>query len=514
MNNYTHTVEAAWFQTVDRCWCGGVSHQASPHSVDYRVCQRCGTHFSTLRLRPECIAQFYSFEGYWHRRQQGKQHPTLWERDAIFSSEADGRVQLWLDIMQRHAGARRGVAVEAGCAEGTLLRRLREKGWQPVGIEPDPKTAAAVREHTGLDVRAGAFPATPAPACDLFVACDVFEHVVEPRQFLAAVHAALRPAGLLFLQLPLMEEAQPDFGHMKDKVFDAQEHVFIYSRAAIATILETAGFAVLENAAAWRCAHEIVVARKVERPVRKRRHLANLPEMFSPTWTEFIDELNAFGAPHGLRQFTNWSKLWEYPWLWHHGLAALDWPGRRVLDLGSEQSPFPWWLAAKGAQVTLTETRADWIPQWEHIRQALGVKVDWQIVPDCRLPFADASFDLVTSFSVIEHQDDKTLAVDEVARVLKPHGRFALSFDICEPERGMTFPEWNGRALTRAEFESLVWRHPAFGRRGDPAWNEEDIGPFLRWHRTTAPHHNYITGAAIMRKGTTGWWERLRHFFG
>ena len=509
MKSYSHDVEATWFSTVDRCWCGGRSATPSPWSSDYRVCARCGAHFSTLRLKPECVSQFYSFEGYWHRRQQGKSHPTLWEREQIFSSDSDGRVSLWTDIILRHAGARRGTVVEAGCAEATLLRRLRDHGWQPVGIEPDAATAAAVQERTGIEIRAGAFPAIPAPACDLFVACDVFEHVGEPLDFLRAVHTALRPDGLLFLQLPIMERDVPDFGHMNEKVFDAQEHVFVYSRDAMVTVLETAGFAVLENHAAWRRAHEIVVARRIERPARRLRHLANLPEMFSPAWTQFIDELNAFGAPHGLRQFTNWSKLWEYPWLWHHGLSAQNWSGRRLLDLGSEQSPFPWWLAARGAHVTLVETRADWIPQWEKIRAALGVEVDWQIVTDSRLPFPDGHFDAVTSFSVIEHQPDKDVAVDEVARVLKPGGQFAISFDICEPALGMTFPEWNGRALTRDEFTRLLWQHTAFGRTDAPEWNDEDIGPFLRWHRTTAPHHNYVTAAAVLQKRPAPWWRRL-----
>jgi hypothetical protein len=94
--------------------------------------------------------------------------------------------------------------------------------------------------------------------------------------------------------------------------------------------------------------------------------------------------------------------------------------------------------------------------------------------------------------------------------VLKPGGTFGISFDICEPALGMTFPDWNGRALTMAEFESAIWLQPAFGQKTAPDWNREDIEPFLRWHRQTAPHHNYVTGAALLRKpAVTGW----RRFF-
>lgn len=499
MNAVVQAVDENWFETTVSCWCGGRSATVSPHSPEYRVCPRCGAHFAVRRLRADCIEKFYSFDGYWQQRQQSKHHPVLLERQQLL--EADGRVTFWLEAMARHLPAQPGTAVEVGCAEGSLLLQLRQRGWQTVGIEPDARTAAAVHERTGLDVRAGVFPHVTAPGCDLFVANDVLEHVPEPLAFLQAARAALRPGGILFLQLPLLEKQQADFGAMTDKVFDPQEHVFIYSREALATLLETAEFEVIDNQTAWRRAHEIVVARRIERPARAYRHLANLPEMFSRPWIDFIDQLNAFAAPLGLRQFTNWSKLWEYPWLWHNGLSSLPWRGRRILDLGSEQSPFPWWLATQGAKVTLVETGRNWVDPWEAVRAALGgVEVDWQILDGCRLPFADGTFDVVTSFSVIEHQDDKALAAAEVARVLKPGGVFGISFDVCEPQLGMTFPAWNGRALTIAEFENTFWRQPAFGQIGAPEWNREDIGPFLRWHRQTAPHHNYVTAAALLRK--------------
>ncbi len=211
-------------------------------------------------------------------------------------------------------------------------------------------------------------------------------------------------------------------------------------------------------------------------------------------------ECNAFAARHGLRQFTNWSKVWEYPWIHEHGLETMRWPGRHLVDFGSEISPLPWLLATQGARVTLIETDPQWQPIWERLRNELGVKVDWHIVTSELLPLPDASADAVTSFSVIEHQPDKRRAISEIARILKKNAPFFVSFDICEAAQGMTFPEWNGRAITLAEFEDEIWRHPAFGNTERPTWNLADIPAYQAWHLQSAPHHNYVTGAAVLVK--------------
>jgi SAM-dependent methyltransferase len=239
---------------------------------------------------------------------------------------------------------------------------------------------------------------------------------------------------------------------------------------------------------------------KVHVPQRVCR-LASVEELESDRFRHFMAQMNAFADRMDLRTFTDWSKVWEYPWLWFNALEKMDWTGKTVLDLGSEKSPMPWYLASLGARVTLIECDPQWIPTWERLRTETGLDVDWHIVDSELLPFSDRSFDVVTSFSVIEHQPDKQRAIDEVSRVLKPGGLFTLSFDICEPGLGMTFPEWNGRALTMAEFEETVWSRCEFGAGGTaPAWNREDLTNFVHWHQQSASHHNYAVGAAALEK--------------
>jgi SAM-dependent methyltransferase len=208
-------------------------------------------------------------------------------------------------------------------------------------------------------------------------------------------------------------------------------------------------------------------------------------------------KLNAFAHEHSLREMINWSKIWEYPWIWFHVLLNIDFEGKTVVDLGSEISPIPWLLALKGAKVVLIETDRQYLSHWNHMNEKLGLKVEWKFVNDEKIPLPDNSADIVTSYSVLEHQPDKNKAVEEVIRILKPGGVFALSFDICESDLGMTFPDWNGSAINLDEFENILWNNPAFQKSSKPEWNLNDITSFWQWHVNTAPHHNYVSACAV-----------------
>ena len=230
------------------------------------------------------------------------------------------------------------------------------------------------------------------------------------------------------------------------------------------------------------------------------KRLASVEELRSQCFRTFMAWVNGFARVHDLRVHTDWSKVWEYPWTWQY-LRELFFPRLSILDIGSEISPMPWFFASLGANVLMVETDPAHEKKWLALKECNGFDISWHLISGPELPVGDATCDLVTSYSVIEHISDKETAVDEAVRVLKPGGLLCLTFDVCEQARGMTFPKWNGVALDMEAFDRLVWR------RGDlepldpvARWNEEDIGAFLEWHRSIAPHHNYVVGAAVLRK--------------
>jgi 2-polyprenyl-3-methyl-5-hydroxy-6-metoxy-1,4-benzoquinol methylase len=232
--------------------------------------------------------------------------------------------------------------------------------------------------------------------------------------------------------------------------------------------------------------------------------LGSVDELRSVAYRTFMAHLNALAEDNKLIPYhDNCSKVWEYPWIWFNSLCDLDLQDKKILDIGSGKSAMPWLFALLGAEVMMVETGRENVSLWSRIQQRHQLKIGWRIVSNEELPFADNTFDAVTSFSVIEHQPDKAAAVAQAARVLKPGGVFGVSFDLCQQEWGMRYPDILGKALCVKDFEEFVWKHPAFDNGGQTLdWKIEQCADFLQWHWSGDNDSKYVVGAAILKKRT------------
>ena len=117
-------------------------------------------------------------------------------------------------------------------------------------------------------------------------------------------------------------------------------------------------------------------------------------------------------------------------------------PGDRVLDVGAGFGRHVYECARRGAHVVALDYAADEVVQ---TRDTLAAMVEaGEINADklvgvlrgdaCRLPFPDATFDVVITSEVLEHIQDDVSAIGEMVRVLKPGGRFAATVPAWLPE--------------------------------------------------------------------------------
>lgn len=95
-------------------------------------------------------------------------------------------------------------------------------------------------------------------------------------------------------------------------------------------------------------------------------------------------------------------------------VARFGTEGASILDLGSADGPSVGWLRERGRRVGM-----DIDPRGLTAGDVCGSAL--------QLPFAAGSFDVVAAFDVLEHCEPEERALAEVARVLRPGGRFLMS---------------------------------------------------------------------------------------
>jgi SAM-dependent methyltransferase len=108
-----------------------------------------------------------------------------------------------LDRLQSAIAPEGHTLLDVGCAHGWFLDGASARGFEAVGIEPDPAIGAAAAAG-GRKIWSGFFPDDIPAGCrfDVISFNDVFEHLPDVDQALEACARFLKPGGLLVLNVP------------------------------------------------------------------------------------------------------------------------------------------------------------------------------------------------------------------------------------------------------------------------------------------------------------------------
>jgi ubiquinone/menaquinone biosynthesis C-methylase UbiE len=169
--------------------------------------------------------------------------------------------------------------------------------------------------------------------------------------------------------------------------------------------------------------------------------------------------LSAAAIPHepGTREFfechTRLRDAIEPPELQARIYEWQDYRDRKVLDVGCGNGFVVALYARGGADVTGVDLTSRAIELTRKRLGYLGLQARLRQANAEELPFADASFDLVTSFGVLHHTPDTAKAIGEVYRVLKPGGktimmfyhRNSFAYRVLFPAKRLLQPSWRGK---------------------------------------------------------------------
>jgi SAM-dependent methyltransferase len=220
-------------------------------------------------------------------------------------------------------------------------------------------------------------------------------------------------------------------------------------------------------------------------PVRRSASLEESVRANRRWWDEAADTYQAeHGDFLGDRQF-----IWGPEGLNEAEAQLLgDVAGRRVLEIGCGAGQCGRWLVAQGAHVVGLELSWRQLSHSRRLDDKTRIMLPAVQADAGRLPFADRSFDLAcSSYGALPFVADVSAVLDEIARVLRPAGRFV--FSVSHPIR-WSFPDDPGDA-------GLVADHSYFDRRAYVEQDDNGAATYVEHHRTLGDWVRGIVGAGL-----------------
>ncbi|MDQ3466047.1 MAG: class I SAM-dependent methyltransferase [Actinomycetota bacterium] len=172
------------------------------------------------------------------------------------------------------------------------------------------------------------------------------------------------------------------------------------------------------------------------------------------------------------------------------GSAGLLGPvaGRRILEIGCGSAPCSRWLRTQGADVVGTDLSAGMLRHAVTAAKRTGVGVPLVQADACSLPLASESFDLAcSSFGAVAFVADSGRLMAEVARVLRPGGRWV--FSVTHPMRWV-FPD-------DPAVDGLTVSRSYFNRTPYVEVDGEDRPTYVEHHRTMGDRIREIVSAGL-----------------
>jgi SAM-dependent methyltransferase len=190
---------------------------------------------------------------------------------------------------------------------------------------------------------------------------------------------------------------------------------------------------------------------------------------------EFLGDVDFVWGPEGLREAD----------------AGLLGPvrGQRVLELGCGAAAGARWLAAAGARAVGLDLSAGMLRHATAGAGRSGVAVPLVQADALALPFRDGCFDLVcTAFGAVPFVADSAALMVEVARVLRPGGRWV--FAVTHPMRWVF--------LDDPTEHGLVVVHSYFDRRPYVEHDAGGVPRYVEQHRTLGDRIRELVAAGFV----------------
>ena len=255
---------------IQNCVCGCAMFIADEENgLQTAVCVACGVKHQALNMTPAELTAWYTEQYQTYRVDTGR----LMDNDLVVANSR----------LDRYGDAMKGRMLDIGTANGAFVRAARERGMDAWGHDLS-KDSLSPTVYAGplTDIH---FPTDHFQTVTMH---DVFEHVIDPWEFLAEAHRLTVQGGLLIIDFPDFEA--PEGRHHWKKV----EHIWLFSLKQLTDLTDKIGFDVAKVDRPMPGRYMLHLTKRKE----KRTSILLAPGIGDSFWA--IGKLKSFCEKNGL----------------------------------------------------------------------------------------------------------------------------------------------------------------------------------------------------------------------
>ena len=240
----------------------GVSSGIKRH-YSFLKCPNCGLWW--VKDPDENYEKMYETEEYWWNYHKNRGWNSIDETPRI---ENDLKYSLWrLPEIQKFVTS--GNVLEIGSSTGTMLKVLKDNGFNPFGVEPCSKVARQAMEYSKCPV----FPNIKsvvlhdvvnwwAEKFDLVIALDVLEHLTDPVKHIKEWVDACGVGGIIMVECPTIACESAEKEGINWHMCIPTEHIYHYNENHVIQLFDRKGCEPLEVSNPWSTDRQRIFFRK------------------------------------------------------------------------------------------------------------------------------------------------------------------------------------------------------------------------------------------------------------
>jgi len=225
--------------------CGSREHNLVfiKHGFRFVKCAECGLLFVNPQLDESKLLDHY----------RENESSDRWVDVLLSKAQLDydakhrfGEAVRRLEKIYPKSGRRR--ILDVGCSIGLFLDLMRKKGWDPLGMEINPKAVRHAREVFNLKVDEKLLHEVQYPKEGFQVVSmwGVLEHISQPDMVLKQIHPLLEAKGRLVLLVPNGHSLACRIMRDDAATFGGRNHLWYFSPETITRLLDRTGYRVTD----------------------------------------------------------------------------------------------------------------------------------------------------------------------------------------------------------------------------------------------------------------------------